>query len=68
MSAPMRFRIYLDTGAVIEFAATDLVRETSNTTGKLTKLSYEGATGDVPRYVDLDHVVAITRDVPKGSR
>jgi len=59
---PITFRIYLDTGAVLEFKALDLKRTTDNHTGKLVGIEYDGAVGsDVPRYLDFDHVVAITR-------
>jgi hypothetical protein len=59
----MKFSIYLDTGAVIEFDAPDLIRTVNKLTGKLQSLEWTDAIGNVPRYIDVDHIVAVTRDV-----
>lgn len=53
--------VYMDTGAVIEFRAEKFTHESQPLTGKLVAFDYENAIGNVPRWIDLDRIVAITR-------
>lgn len=65
MSAAERLsmRIFLDTGPVIEFTCTEFTTTTSRATGQLTGYQVEGAYGSVPKWVAIDRIVAITREV-----
>jgi hypothetical protein len=55
-------RILFDTGSEIAFTCADFTSY-SSPTGELTGYEVEDATGAVPRWVDLKHVVAIIREV-----
>jgi hypothetical protein len=63
MPERMTFHLYLDTGAVIDFQAADLTRRTNSVTGKLVEVEWTDSVGNVPRYIDIERIVAITREV-----
>jgi hypothetical protein len=61
VSTPDTLRIYLDTGAVLEFVVTDWKARRHPLTGKLTELHWTLADGAGPRpaYMDLERIVAV---------
>lgn len=59
----MTVRVFLEGGAIFEFQAAELTWKTSKTTGTLVELEWKGSVGEVPRYINLDKVIAITRQV-----
>lgn len=64
---PMTYRVYLDTGAVIEFQADNMTKAVSRITGKLETVEWSNVTGNAPRYLDADRIVAITRQVERSA-
>jgi hypothetical protein len=65
MAERMKFRVYLDTGAEIEFEADDMVLTKNTLTQRLQEVNWPNVSGNAPRYIDMDHIVAITREIEK---
>lgn len=57
-------RIHLDTGTVLAFTCEEFITNRNEFTGGLTGYEVKGVTaGSLPRWVDVNRIVAITREV-----